>query len=221
MRLPAVLPVAVFLTRRTIVPAFLGVLSLLLIVCGHAAGQFTQGPPGNPSAAGISAGSPPPVPVPPSTIPPPRSSGAAPSIGSSQYLPDAELVDAYDGMITAEGIPPLLGAYPDSPLARYLRLSPEQLDRIGALRNELYRDTKDVRHDLLRKRLDMRLVFADPRSDETTLISRHKELVSLRVKLADMAARAAIKARRLLKPDQIEMLDHLPAAAGRPGRLSE
>ena len=120
-----------------------------------------------------------------------------------------------------EGIPPLLEVYPGSSLARYLGLSVEQLARIETLRNRLYRDTKGLRHDLLRKRLDMRGLFADPRADETVLISRHRELLSLRVKLADMAARAAIEARRLLKSDQIEMLDHLPVRAGGPSHLAQ
>jgi hypothetical protein len=183
---------------------------LLLVVCGEASGQFTQGPPGNPSAAGISTGSPPPVPVPPAVPSPPRSSGILPFVSSPQCTPDAGAIDSPRGMVAAEGMPPVLDTYRDGPLARYLDLSPEQLERLQALRNTFYRDTRDLRYDLSRKRLDMRRLFADPHAAEATLLSRHQELVSLRTKLADMVARAAVEARRLLKPDQIEMLDHLP-----------
>jgi hypothetical protein len=104
----------------------------------------------------------------------------------------------------------VLEVYPDSPVARYLNLSPVQVDKLLALRNKLYRDTKDLRYDVLRKRLEMGRLFADPRVGETILLSRHKEVVSLRVMLADMVARAAIEARQVLTPDQIEILDHFP-----------
>ncbi len=191
----------------------LAVFCLLLVASGTAAGQFTQGPPGNPSAAGISSGSPPPAPTLPSAVTPPRSSGAAAAVGPQQYTPDAEGYDASDGMLSGEGVPPILAVYPGSPLARYLRLSSEQLDGIGALRNRLYRDTRDLRYDLAKKILDMRRLFADPHADNAVLFSVHKEILSLREKLADGAARTAIEARRLLKGEQVEALDHLP---GRP-----
>ena len=196
--------------RRGILRGLSAVIVLLLVACQEAAGQFTSGPSGNPSAAGISTGSPPPVPAAPPVIPPPRSSGAPPFVGPPQYPPGGDVIESSQGMLAAEGMPPLLEAYRDSPLARRLNLSSEQLDKLQDLRNKVYRETKDLRYDLLQKRLDMRRLFADPKVDQTTLLSRHRELTSLRVKLAGLVAGAAVEARQLLRPDQIEMFDQLP-----------
>jgi hypothetical protein len=165
------------------------VIFVLLLTCGQVSGQFTQGPPGNPSAAGISTGSPQPVPVPPPTITPPRAPGAFPNVGASPSIPVEKEVAFFAAMLGLEGIPPVLSAYPDSSLSRYLKLSSDQLERIETLRNGLYRETRDLRYDLLKKRLDMSRLFADPSTSGAALISAHKEALSLQIKLADAAAR--------------------------------
>jgi hypothetical protein len=154
--------------------------------------------------------------VPPPTITPPRAPGAFPNVGASPSIPVEKEVAFFAAMLGLEGIPPVLSAYPDSSLSRYLKLSSDQLERIETLRNGLYRETRDLRYDLLKKRLDMSRLFADPSTSGAALISAHKEALSLQIKLADAAARAAIEARRFLKPDQIEALDRLPASMAAP-----
>jgi hypothetical protein len=173
-------------------------------------GQFTQGPPGNPSAAGITTGNPPPVPVPPTVMPPPRALAPLPFMGIPQRSNDSDAVDSPEALLAAEGIPPLLAAYRESPLSRYLDLSAEQVSKIAALRAKFFRDTKDLRYDLSRKRLEMRHLFADPTVDAAALLSYRKELASLRTRITDVLVRTTVEIREILKPDQIEMLDHFP-----------
>jgi hypothetical protein len=176
----------------------------------EAVGQFTQGPPGNPSAAGITTGNPPPVPVPPTVMPPPRAPGSLPFMGIPQRSNDSDAVDSPESLFAAEGVPPLLAAYRESPLSRYLDLSGEQVSKIGALRTKFFRDTKDLGYDLSKKRLEMRRLFADPTVDAAALLLHRKDLASLRMQITDVLVRATLEAREILKPDQVEMLDHFP-----------
>jgi hypothetical protein len=196
--------------RKELVWGVLCVVVLCFLPEREVVGQFTQGPPGNPSAAGITTGNPPPVPVPPTVMPPPRAPAPLPFVGMPQRGNDSDAVDSPETLLAAEGVPPLLAAYRESPLSRYLDLSGEQVSRIGALRTKFFRDTKDLRYDLSKKRLEMRRLFADPTVDATALLSYRKELSSLRTRITDVLVRATLEAREILKPDQIEMLDHFP-----------
>jgi|WetSurMetagenome_2_1015567.scaffolds.fasta_scaffold11672_3 hypothetical protein len=196
--------------RKELVRGILCVVVSCLLSEREVVGQFTQGPPGNPSAAGITTGSPSPVPVPPTVIPPPRAPAPLPFAGIPQRGNDGDAVNSPEPLLAAEGAPPLLAAYRESPLSRYLDLSAEQVSKIGALRTKFLRDTKDLRYDLSKKRLEMHRLFADPTVDTTALLSCRKELASLRTRITDALVRATVEAREILKPDQIEMLDHFP-----------
>jgi Spy/CpxP family protein refolding chaperone len=95
-------------------------------------------------------------------------------------------------------------------LARHLNLSPSQVDGITEVRNRFYRETRDLRYGLLEKRMELRKLLSDPKTDERLLLKRQREVSDLWQKLADMVGRAVIEARRLLNPEQIERLDQLP-----------
>ncbi len=82
------------------------------------------------------------------------------------------------------------------------------------LRNRFYTDSRDLRYDMLQKRLEMRKLFTDPKTNDAALLAKQKELSALRLKLSDMRAQMMIEGRKILTPEQIQKLDRMPMGMG-------
>ena len=176
--------------KKTILLVFVASIMVSWLVSSEAWSQFTQGPAGNPSAAGITSGTPAP------SAPQPRSLGAP-------------MVSPQGGVAPlAMGIP---YATPETnSLAAYLGLTRAQIDKCRVLRNRFYRETRDLRYDFFQKQLEMRKLFADPKATEAKLLEKEKELSPLRQRLMDKVAETIIEGRKILTSEQIEKLDQLP-----------
>jgi hypothetical protein len=180
---------------------------LLCVATNGAFAQFTQGPPGNPSAAGITMGTPPPAPLPPRPVSPLPSTSLERGAAPAPYLLGKQEDNATEDLLQSEGLPPLLLASPGSALAHRLNLSEEQLESIRKTRMKLARETRDVRYRLQQKRLQMQHFFADPQASGDSLLKLHGEIMALNQKLHDATGRAGIEARRFLRPEQLELLE--------------
>ena len=93
---------------------------------------------------------------------------------------------------------------------KYLGLSDEQLAKMKELRNNFRNDTRDLRYNLAIKRLEMRKLFTDPKTDDATLLAKQKEISKLRQQLSDKRAAKKIAWRKILTPEQIAKLDRIP-----------
>jgi Spy/CpxP family protein refolding chaperone len=93
---------------------------------------------------------------------------------------------------------------------KYLNLSDEQLARMKELRITFHNDTRDLKYNLAIKRLEMRKLFTDPKTDDATLLAKHKEISKLRLQLSDKKAAMKIEWRKILTPEQIAKLDRMP-----------
>ena len=176
--------------KSHILPAVVALALVSWLASSEAWSQFTQGPPGNPSAAGIIAGtSAPPAPAPRPFVAPvaPPQSGMAPMPMGVPYA-------------TTES----------NALAGYLGLSPAQMDKCAKLRARFFRANRDLRYDFIQKQLEMRKLFADPKISEAKLLEKEKELGPLRQRLMDKIAKTVIEGRKILTSEQIEKLDLLP-----------
>jgi Spy/CpxP family protein refolding chaperone len=91
-----------------------------------------------------------------------------------------------------------------------LNLSKEQIDKMREIKNRYYTETRDMRYGLAQKRLEMRKLFTDPKTDDATLLAKQKELSTLRLKLMDKKAQMMIEKRKVLTPEQLQKLDRLP-----------
>ncbi len=174
--------------RSILVGLFVFVL-ISVLTSSEGWSQYTQGPPGNPSAAGIMSGTPAP-------------SGPQPRAQVSPMPPQG-------------GMPPLaMGipyATPDSGgIGAYLGLTHAQFDKLRDLRTRFYRESRDLRYDYFQKQLEMRKLFADPKVAESRLMEKEKELSPIRQKLMDKVAQTIIEGRKVLTPEQMEKLDQLP-----------
>jgi Spy/CpxP family protein refolding chaperone len=103
-------------------------------------------------------------------------------------------------------------------LAKYLNLSPEQKEKMKESRSSYKSETRDLRYDLAAKRLEMRKLFTDPKTDEATLLAKQKELNSLRQQLLEKKSQMKIEWRKILTPEQITKLDNIPHGWGAKGR---
>ncbi len=102
------------------------------------------------------------------------------------------------------------GSHKESGFKKYLNLSDEQLGKMKELRNNFRNDTRDLRYNLAIKRLEMRKLFTDPKTDDATLLAKQKEISKLRQQLSDKKAAKKIAWRNILTPEQIAKLDRMP-----------
>ncbi len=100
---------------------------------------------------------------------------------------------------------------------KFLGLSKEQIDKMQALRDRLYNETRDLRYDMAQKRLEMRKLFMDPKTDDATLLAKQKEMSALRQKLQDKMAQMMIEGRKILTPEQLQKLDRAGMGPGGMG----
>jgi Spy/CpxP family protein refolding chaperone len=89
-----------------------------------------------------------------------------------------------------------------------LNLSKEQREKMREIRDRFWADTHNLRYDLAEKRMEMRKLFTDPKTDDAALMAIQKELRDIVLKLMERKAQMKIEWRRVLNPEQIRMLDH-------------
>ena len=78
------------------------------------------------------------------------------------------------------------------------------------LKNHFHADTRDLRYNLEIKRIEMRKLFTDPKTDDETLLAKQKEIRDLRQQLSDKKDAMKIEWRKILTPGQIAKLDRMP-----------
>ena len=102
------------------------------------------------------------------------------------------------------------GSHKEFGFKKYLGLSDEQLAKMKELRNSFRNDTRDLRYNIAIKRLEMRKLFTDPKTDDATLFAKQKEISKLRQQLSDKKAVMKVEWRKILTPEQIAKLDRIP-----------
>jgi Spy/CpxP family protein refolding chaperone len=90
-----------------------------------------------------------------------------------------------------------------------LNLTPEQRQKMKELRKSFWADTHDLRYDIKMKRVEVRKLFTDPKTEDATLLAKEKELNDLKHQLMDKKAEEKVAWRRILNPEQIQMLDRM------------
>jgi Spy/CpxP family protein refolding chaperone len=91
-----------------------------------------------------------------------------------------------------------------------LNLSKEQKEKIHEIEARFHADTRDLRYDLEQRRLEMRKLFTDPKTGETALLAKEREIGVLLQKMFEKRAQKKIESRRILTPEQIRQLDRMP-----------
>ena len=102
------------------------------------------------------------------------------------------------------------GSHKEFCFKKHLGLSDQQLAKMKELKNRFHADTRDLRYDLKIKRIEMRKLFTDPKTDDETLLAKQKEISGLRQQLSEKKAQMKIEWRKILTPEQIAKLDKMP-----------
>jgi Spy/CpxP family protein refolding chaperone len=98
--------------------------------------------------------------------------------------------------------------------AANLNLSKEQTENMWQIREKFHNDTQKLRFELFQKRLELRELYADPKTNETTLLAKQKELNTLKQNLQDRMFQLRIEQRKVLTPEQIKKLSETTYGPG-------
>ena len=113
--------------------------------------------------------------------------------------------------------------------ARLLNLSDEQKAKMKDIHRRFYSETRGLRYDIMEKRIELKRLFLDPKSDTNAIVAKEHEVSALRQKLHDALFKMAVDWRAVLTPEQLQKLDMLYLAhhegmggmAGRMGMMRE
>jgi len=85
------------------------------------------------------------------------------------------------------------GSHKEFCFKNHLNLTDQQLAKMKELRNRFRADTRDLRYDLKIKRVEMRKLFTDPKTDDETLLAKQKEISGLRQQLSEKKAQSGAR----------------------------
>jgi Spy/CpxP family protein refolding chaperone len=83
-------------------------------------------------------------------------------------------------------------------------LTPEQKTKFQEMRRTFIRENAQLIGALVAKRLELRSLWTDPKSDSNAILDKEKELRALQNQMKDKVIQAMLEARKVLTPEQIE-----------------
>ena len=87
-----------------------------------------------------------------------------------------------------------------------LNLTPEQKAKFKELRRKFIRETAQLRGELLTKKLELRLLWTDPKANSQAILAKERELRDLKNRMKDKVVQYKLEFRSSLTPEQIEKL---------------
>jgi Spy/CpxP family protein refolding chaperone len=87
-------------------------------------------------------------------------------------------------------------------LWRALNLTPEQVEKMKALRKSFFEQALPLRNDLRSKKLELKALWLQPNVDEEKILAKQKEINALRDQLQEKATRNRLGMRQILTPEQ-------------------
>ena len=90
-----------------------------------------------------------------------------------------------------------------------LNLTEDQKAKMKEVMKNFQAATHDLRYDISIKRIEVKKLFTDPKTDDATLLAKEKELNGLKAQLVDKKAEMKVEWRKILTPEQIQMLDRI------------
>lgn len=83
-------------------------------------------------------------------------------------------------------------------------LTPEQKAKIQELRRDFKRDNAKLIGAIVTKKLELKSLWTDPKSDPKAILDKERELRDLRNQLKDKAVQMRLEVRKFLTPEQIQ-----------------
>lgn len=95
-----------------------------------------------------------------------------------------------------------------------LNLSPEQNQKMQALRESHFKETVPLRNEIMSKRLELRTLWAQTNPDQEKILAKQKEVNALMAQLQEKATKHRLEMRQVLTPEQQEKLGNFPGRRG-------
>jgi len=87
-----------------------------------------------------------------------------------------------------------------------LNLSSEQKAKFQELRRRFIKDTAQLRGELVTKKLELRLLWTDPKADSQAILAKEREFSDLKNRMKDKIIQYKLEFRSFLTPEQIGKL---------------
>jgi len=83
-----------------------------------------------------------------------------------------------------------------------LNLTPEQVEKMSALRGSFFKEKIPLRNELMSKRLELRALWVQTNPDEEKILAKQKEINGLRAQLQEKATKNRLEILKILSPEQ-------------------
>jgi len=97
--------------------------------------------------------------------------------------------------------PCFFGNYPGAAVAGF-NLTPEQTQKMQALREVHWKEVAPLQNELMNKRLELRSLWLQPNPDQERILAKQKEINALTEKIQEKATKHRLDMRQILTPDQ-------------------
>lgn len=87
-----------------------------------------------------------------------------------------------------------------------LDLSSEQLAAMKQIREKFRIDTEALRNDLIKKQVELRTIYADPKAGDAAILAKQKEVDALKQKMQDKMVQLRLEQRKIFTPEQLTKL---------------
>lgn len=83
-----------------------------------------------------------------------------------------------------------------------LNLTPEQSQKMQAMRENFFKESLPLRNELQVKQLELRTLWAQANPDQEKILAKQKEVNALRAQLQEKATQHRLEMRKVLTPEQ-------------------
>jgi len=92
---------------------------------------------------------------------------------------------------------------------RVLNLTPEQVEKMKALRKTFFEQALPLRNELMSKKFELKALWLQTNPDEGKILAKEREVNALRVQLQEKATKNRLEMRKILTPEQQAQLTSL------------
>lgn len=95
-----------------------------------------------------------------------------------------------------------------------LELTPEQIQKMQAMREAHWQEIAPLQNELVSKRLELRSLWLQPNPDQEKILAKQRELSALVAKIQEKATKHRLEMRQILTPEQQTKLGALYGGVG-------
>jgi Spy/CpxP family protein refolding chaperone len=90
-----------------------------------------------------------------------------------------------------------------------LNLTPDQVEKIKALRESFFKEKIPLQNELMGKRLELKALWMQTNPDEQKILAKQQEINTLRAQIGEKAIKNRLEMRKILTPEQQAKWVHL------------